>query len=130
MRRGSAARIRVTVCFSVHGGICSERFGPGRIRPVKTEHGNRALPLWRRLLAPTVPVQAQWGQPSSEMGCGVGFVWPQTDVPVPQIDEQKSPEVVGRRSVVENLEVIKVPRGCGVNFARSTSRTTCRCRRS
>ena len=38
-----------------------------------TSQNNRALPLWRRVLAPTVPVLARRGQPSSEMGCGVGF---------------------------------------------------------
>ena len=43
--------------YADHGGVQSERYGSGR---VKTEHGKRALPLWRRLLAPTVPVLAKW----------------------------------------------------------------------
>ena len=29
----------------------------------------RSLPSWGRLLAPTVPVLAQWGPPSSQVRC-------------------------------------------------------------
>ena len=49
-------------------GVQSERYGSGR---VKTVYGKRALPLCRRLLAPTVPVLAHWGQPSGQVGRGL-----------------------------------------------------------
>ena len=95
---------------------------------VRTEHGNRALPLWRRVLAPIVPVKAQWSQPSSEMGCGVGFAGrtrahrradrryasaahrgenPRGGRGHPK--EHISDDLPVQQVVKENLEVIKVP---------------------